>query len=218
MFPAKTALFAILFVGVLGCASTESARYYKLAPIPGSDSASLSESASQGVGIGVGPVKIPDYLDRQTIVTRSDQNKIKIAEFDRWAGSLNDDVPRVLSENLSNLLGTDRVFLYPWRGTVPIDYQIEVEIIQFDGELGKDVLLVARWAIFGGNDRKVLFIKKSSFTESTAAQGYGPMVAAQSRVLGRLSRDIAEAVKGLRKNDMAFMLNKIRRLNHGRDH
>ena len=205
MFPIKTALFGILFVVVAGCASTESSQYYNLTPIPGSDKESRAESAAQDVGIGVGPVKIPDYLDRQQIVTSSNQNKIKMAEFDRWAGSLKDDVPRVLSENLSNLLSTDRIFLYPWRGDVPIDYQIEVEIIRFDGELGRDVLLIARWAIFSGNNRKVLFIKKSSFTESTGAQGYGAMVAAQSRVLGRLSRDIAEAVKGLRKNNLAFL-------------
>jgi len=145
----------------------------------------------------VGPINIPDYLDRQPIVTTSRQHKVKLAEFDRWAGSLKDDFSRVLSENLSILLSTNRVCLFPWRGSVAIDYQVEVEVIQFDGELGGNVLLIARWAVFGGKDNKVFIMKKTSFTEPAGAQGYEAMVAAQSRALMHLSRDIAVAVKSV---------------------
>ena len=197
MLRIKTILFVLLLLLLAGCASTEPSRFYALTPMPGSDAGVLSETLAQDVTIGVGPVRIPDYLDRQQIVTSSRQHKRKLAEFDRWAGSLKDSFVLILSENLSALLATDRVFTYPWRGSLSIDYQIEVEVVQFDGELGGNASLIARWTIFDAKEKKVLLVKKSNITESAGAQGYEALVAAQSRTLGHLSRDIAAAVKSV---------------------
>lgn len=197
MLRTKTILFVLLLMLLAGCASTEPSRFYTLTPMPGSDAKILSETVAQDVSIGIGPVRIPGYLDRQQIVTTSRQHKVKLAEFDRWAGSLKDSFVLVLSENLSALLSTDHVFTFPWRGSLLIDYQIEVEIVQFDGELGGNASLIARWTIFDVKEKKVLLVKKSNLTESAGAQGYEALVAAQSRALGHLSRDIATAVKSI---------------------
>ena len=64
MVPIKTSLFGILLILLSGCASTESSRFYALTPMPGSEAKILTETVSQDVSIGVGPVRIPDYLDR----------------------------------------------------------------------------------------------------------------------------------------------------------
>jgi len=197
MLRIKTALVGILLVLMAGCASTEPSKFYTLTPMPGSDAGVLSETGTQNLCVGVGPITIPDYLDRQQIVTSSKQNEIKLSEFHRWAGSLSDNFARVLSENLSVQLSTDRVFLFPWRGPMPIDYQIGVEVIQFDGELGGNASLIARWGIFNVKEEKVVLIKKSSFSEAAGAQGYEALVAAQSRAIGLLSRDITVAVRSL---------------------
>ena len=69
----KTALFGVLFLLPAGCAGTESSRFYTLMPMPGSDAKIFSRAESQDVSIGVGPVRMPDYLDRQPIVTTSNQ-------------------------------------------------------------------------------------------------------------------------------------------------
>ncbi len=55
------------------------------------------------------------------------------------------------------------------------------------------------WIITPGSakEKKVLLVKKSNITESAGAQGYEALVAAQSRTLGHLSRDIATAVKSV---------------------
>ena len=74
---------------------------------------------SKGLTIGVGPIRFPDYLDRPGIVTRSSGNTIEIAEFDLWAGSLKDDFMRILAENLSILLGTEKMFFIRISGTFP---------------------------------------------------------------------------------------------------
>lgn len=194
----KTALFGILVMLLAGCASTEPSKFYTLSPMPG-PGAGGSETGVHGIAVGVGPISIPDYLDRQQIVTTSKQNKVELSEFNRWAGSLKDSIVRVLSENLSVLLSTDRVFLFPWRGALHVDYHIGVDVIQFDGELGGNATLIARWGIFSVKEKEMLLVKKSSITESAGDKGYDALVAAQSRALMHLSRDIAAGIKSFTK-------------------
>jgi uncharacterized lipoprotein YmbA len=166
-----------------------------LSPLGISEAETKPGAAGHGVAIGVGPIKLPEHLDRPQIVTRTSRNALELAEFDRWAGSLQDDFSRVLAENLSILLSTDRISVYPWRKSVPIEYRVVVDVTLFDGRLGESASLIARWTVFRGHDKKVLFMQTSRISEPAGAQGYGAMVAAQSRALGHLSREIAKAIK-----------------------
>ena len=200
MFPnrsSKTFLLGILVVFLAGCATTESSRFYTLTSMAASNDQTFSEDTARKLSIGVGPVQIPAYLDRQQIVTAGDKNRLHLSEFDRWAGSLRDDFTRVLSENLSLLLSTNHVFIFPWRGSTPIDYRIEVEVIRFDGVPDGDATLMARWTLFNGNENKVLAMKTVKFTEAVQSRGYEGLVAAESRTLTLLSRDIAVMIRCL---------------------
>lgn len=189
---------ALLLVVSGGCTTTtKPSRFYALSPVATSGAQPAAETAGHGVAIGVGPIKLPEHLDRPQIVTRSSSNQLQLAEFDRWAGPLEDDFSRILAENLSILLSTDRVSLYPWRRSVPIDYQVAVDVTRFDGGLGGNALLTARWTVFSGRDKKVLFMERSRISEPSRAQGYEAIVAAQSRALGQLSREIANAIKAI---------------------
>jgi hypothetical protein len=147
----------------------------------------------------VGPIKFSEYLDRTEIVTRSSSNKITFSDFDVWAGSLAEDFSRVLAENLSVLLSTESVIVYPGPRPSSVDYQIAVDVIRFDGPLGGDVSLTARWAILQGKDKKLVSVRKSTIIEPSGARGYEAMVAADSRALEKLSREIAEAIRTLQK-------------------
>ena len=178
-----------------GCASTKPARFYTLSSvaIPGTEN--RTEPGGEGIAIGIGPIKLPEHLDRPQIVTRTSRNELQLAEFDRWAGSLADDFSRVLAENLSILLSTHRVSMYPWRRSVPIEYQVVVDVNRFDGTLGENAWLSARWSVLDGKSKKVLAMHKSLMNEPSGKPSYKEMVAAQSRALAQLSREIADAIK-----------------------
>jgi uncharacterized lipoprotein YmbA len=75
----------------------------------------------------------------------------------------------------------------------PIDYEVRVEVSRFEGSLGKDCSLAARWSIFRRGDKRTTS-GKSSHTEP-AGESYTTLVAAQSRLLAALSRDIVAALK-----------------------
>ena len=73
--------------------------------------------------------------------------------------------------------------------------QIGVEVVQFDGTLGGDVILNANWGLFGERGKRLLVAKRSSFMEPTGAPTYEAFVAAQSRTVAALSREIAESIR-----------------------
>jgi uncharacterized lipoprotein YmbA len=188
------ALSLMIFAGCRG--TSENARFYKLSAILSSDEA--TQPAGQGVAIGIGPIKFPDHLDRPEIVTRTSRNALEIGDFDRWAGSLREDFSRVLTENLSILLSTDFVFVFPWGKTIPIEYQVKVEVSRFDGELGKSATLIARWTVFESGEKKELkAIRRSSITKPAEGKSYEAMVAALSSTVEQLSQEIAETIKTL---------------------
>ena len=54
-------------------------------------------------------------------------------------------------------------------------------------------MLEARWRILGP-DGKELALRRSALTETTGRSGYPALVAAMSRALGALSREIAAVV------------------------
>jgi uncharacterized lipoprotein YmbA len=147
--------------------------------------------------IMVGPVRLPLYLDRGDIVTRNSQNKVEIADFAQWAGPLRENLPRVLAENLAVLLNTDRVGVFPGERARVFDYNVSVYVTRFDGMLGEKAQLRARWVILDKNRKKMLFEKHTVLSQPTGNDGMEALIAAQSRTLADLSRDIAEAIKEL---------------------
>jgi uncharacterized lipoprotein YmbA len=192
-------LFGFVLLFVLGCASSPPTRFYTLSSLQEGGKDLKESSSGQDLVIGVGPIKFPEYLDRQEIVTRSSSNKITLSDFDLWAGSFAEDFSRVLAENLSVLLSTEGVILYPRLRPGLAKHQILVDVIRFDGSPGGDISLIVRWAILEGKERKVASMRKSTITETSGGKGYEAVVEAHSRALEKLSREIADAIKTLAK-------------------
>jgi uncharacterized lipoprotein YmbA len=133
-------------------------------------------------------------------VTRAGENQLELAEFDRWAEPLQNNLSRVLVLNLSTLLSTDRVALHPWNRSTPMDYQVIVDVGRFEAGTAGATSLLARWSIVDAADRKILRVRKSSFSEPIADGGYEATVASMSRAVAALSREIAGAIRDLSAN------------------
>jgi hypothetical protein len=184
------------------CATGTSApsRFYVLAPLEAPEAEPQLAPGERCLAIGIGPVEIPAYLDRPQIVTRLSNNELNLAEFDKWAEPLRDNLIRVLAENISSLLCTEPITIFPWKSHTRIDYQVAIDIIKLDGELGGKSSMTARWSIVEGEDKNLLWIKRSSYSKSVDGSGYTAFVAAQSRLVDALSREIAETIRALPKN------------------
>lgn len=185
-----------------GCfARSQPTKFYLLQSTLGLQAGEV-RSASGEMKIGIGPIVLPEYLDRPQIVTRIGENEHQIDEFNQWAESLTFSIARVLGENLAILLSTDNLFLFPWRGSTQLDYQVKVGIIRFGGTPGGTAVLDVLWTIYKGNDAKELIdMKKSRFNLSMGGEGYESLVTAQNKMLEDFSREIAGVITALPKED-----------------
>jgi uncharacterized lipoprotein YmbA len=190
----------LLVVLLAGCASSPSSKFYQLTPLQNRTSIAPDACPEQNQLIAIGPVRIPDYLDRPQIVTRAGKNELKLSEFDRWAGSLESDVTQVLVEDISSLLAADRFSAVRWtpypESQVPASYRVEVLVDRFEGALGDSVLLKAQWVVFAQNGR-LLLKREAMITAQVGGTSYDALVAAMSSALERLSQDIAGGIRSV---------------------
>ena len=191
----KTAIFLLALFVLAGCATSPQSRFYHLSPMDKTAAAQAITKSAQPT-ISIGPVTIPDSLDRSQIVTLTGNNEMKLAEFDRWAGNLNDEIVRTLTQNLELLMPGAKVISYEMGRRVLPDYQVSMDILQFDGVRSKSVRLKANWAVTG-RDRKVLLLNTADISEPVKGGSYNEMVAALSRAMAGLSSQIASALSNL---------------------
>ena len=185
------ALLGACLLGLSGCASSPPTRFYVFPSLSGAETA--PPSAPHDLTLGVGPVTLHPYLDRLQIVTRASHARLILGEFDQWAAPLQDTITRALAENLSLLIPTDRVLLHPWSRTAEPDYQVQVEVTQFDAGPNGEVILAGRWRILSP-DGKELVTRKARLTAAAGRQDYEATVIAMGYTLKALSQDIAAAL------------------------
>ncbi|HMK69075.1 MAG TPA: PqiC family protein [Stellaceae bacterium] len=158
-----------------------------------------------GLALGIGPITLPKYIDRPQVVSRIAANSLDQSAFEQWGGDLNDNITRVLADNLGSLLATDRVSLYPWKGAAPIDYQVTMDVTRFEQDADGNVVLDTFWSITSPGKDKALTMRRNIYSQpapSAAGGGrdaYDAMVAAMNADLLALSRDIASALTSLGK-------------------
>jgi uncharacterized lipoprotein YmbA len=190
MRPTIPMLASCLCLTILaGCGVTQPARYYILTPVEDSGA-----KAVPGPTLGIGPVDFPAYLDRPEIAHRSGHNQLYFADSDRWAEPLKTTFSRTLAENLSVMLPTDRISLYPWARSTRIDYQVSIEVTRFDADASGTVILMASWEISRPDDGGAVSRHKRSYTEAAGGMLYPAIVAAQSRAVGQLAQDIVTTI------------------------
>ncbi len=187
---AVTTLYLCLIL-LAGCARSQPSRFYVLHSITGPAPVMQGEPVSQPGVVGIMPVQVPEYLDRPQIVTRTNTNELRFAEFHRWGEPLDKNIARVLMENLSNMMPSARIALFPWPKAMKMRYELAVEVIQLEGLPGGTVSLTARWSIFGENNTKVMAMKKSTFSRPADSRSYETLISAENEMLADLCREIA---------------------------
>jgi hypothetical protein len=190
------AAFGLLTI-VAACRSGVPVKYYTLRAeaVEKLEKAPAADSGPQVVSIG--PLTLPEYAHWPQIVTFADDNRLERAEFHRWAGSLREELLRVLAENVSVLLDNPQVVVYPGEAPRPPDCRVILDVRQIEGRLGQSVKLRVLWWASAA-DRSFKQVGRVSQIEAPAAgPGYEALAAAHSQALLRLSRDIAGAIVSL---------------------
>jgi len=182
-------LIGALGLVVSGCSSSQDNFYLLTA-----DGRPAGTGADASKVIGLGPVSLPDYIDRAELVFQSDANRFQVPPDQRWAGDLRENISDVLAINLGRRLSGSRVQEYPWDSISGLSYSVPVTIRQFHAVSGGDAILDVRWEIREGSNGEVLSRGSRLFTEGLSEDGYDGVVAAESRLLAQLAEAIAAAM------------------------
>ncbi len=181
----------VLLVILSGCAS---------APIDGPSYYLLDAQAERANAIeltqfkvGLGPVELPTYLERDGILTFSNNNQLNYSENHRWAEPLQESVLEVLRENFTRLLPKQQFILFPWRQLDKPRYQVEINITQFALQADDAVVLAAVWMLHN-DDGEQIVVENSQLSLPVASLDYADVVNAQSHLLSKLSVQIARAL------------------------
>jgi hypothetical protein len=189
---------------LVGCLARGPARptdFYVLNSLYSSEAEAAVIANLKDIAIAVGPIRLPQLLDRPQMVTRTNPNKIQIVEFAQWAEPLRVNFARVLAENLTILLDSEQIIIFPFLKETLFDYQVTVEVTRFDGNFFEGAQMRASWTIWGSKRRQILLKKYSRFNEPVSGKDIEGLVAAKSRIIADLGKEIAEAIKGLTENN-----------------
>jgi len=188
----------ICWLPLVGCLGGPSGptNFYMLSSLSPTQAKTAAASAEGRIRIGLATVVIPEYLNRNEIVFNLDNTVYQLAEFNQWAEPLNENLTRVLAENLTNLLREDSIDVFlASDSSIPADYRLEVDVLRLDGNLGGQVALVSQWALLETEEGGLILMRRSEYQELAADQTVKELVLAQSRMIEKLSRDIAALIK-----------------------
>jgi uncharacterized protein len=187
--PLSLCAAALLGLALAGCLGASTPiQYYTLTSLP--RPLGLADGGT-GAIVTVLPVALPASIDRPQIVTRTAENQLSLSEYNRWGGSLKEDIGRTLVQNLNVLLAGKPVSILPETLAAEPRYYIAVTVNRLDGRLGEAVWLNAGWTLRDQQAKRTLAIRSFVAEERAAGPGFADTVAAQSRLVEALSREIA---------------------------
>ena len=195
-----------LFILLLGGCSSPKSSYYTLssAPIP------QTMSGGRELRVMVGPISLPDSVDQPQLVIQDGKNEITVYEYHRWAGSLKNEVGRVVAANLSRELGISNIWSFSQSTQTNFDYQILLNVQTMESKPSDSVVLDVLWTIKPSVSKSLTANKtagpkspseaqvkalmgRSLVREPVTAAGVDALVAAQSRAFAKVSTEIAKS-------------------------
>ena len=178
----------LLALALAGCGGAPKDNYFMLTAPP-----APTTSAANAVSLFVGPVLVPEGVDRAPMVIRVGPNQVDVRDDQRWAEPLKHAIPRVVSENLMRELGTTRVSWSRLGAGQPVDYKVAIDLQRFDSSLEQGAAIDAAWTVTPA--KGAARSGRSSIQEPAATRDPSGIAAAHSRALERLAKEIASAVK-----------------------
>lgn len=183
-----------LVLCLVGCGSSPINHYYRLTP------ASAAIGTAQHPAIGVGPIDIPEFLNRNSLVYSGGDNQLQVIGNERWAEPLGDGVQRVVGLNLAQLLNSDNLSYFPWNPRRAPDYGISVSVLNLDAVAG-EAILVADWLVYRPADGTTVAKRISRMNKPLSGEilTASELPAAYSGLFYQLSKTIAEVIRADRQ-------------------
>ena len=181
-----------LLTAIAGCGSVLRENFYTLSAVAAPEHAGTANSVPD-VAVIVDAATVPELVDRPQFVVSVGESRVSILEQQRWAEPLKTQISRTVAMNLARLLGTTRVSMQPQAGGGDADYRVTLDVQRFESRPGDAVVIEILWTVRRVAPPEVKS-GRSAVREKIGTEGYDALVAAHSRALATISRDIAAAI------------------------
>ncbi|SJZ32702.1 hypothetical protein SAMN02745119_00003 [Trichlorobacter thiogenes] len=178
-----------------GCGRSPQTTFYTLTPLVAEATTPRGASPS----IAIASVTLPELVDRPQLVVPDAGTRVAILETQRWAEPLKSALPRLLAENISRLMNSDRVSAYPQHAANSAEYRLFVDIQRFE-QAGNAVVVDALWEIRSAKGAKPV-TGRSKLVEPVAAADYEAVVAGYSRAVATLSKEVVQSLRSLQTKE-----------------
>ena len=186
----------VLTLVLSGCMRNSGpAQFYMLNADSGIADTVRVPAASQGAVIGLGPIRIPEYLNRPQMIVAISDNEYRLFEDHRWAERLDQNISLALFKALPRQIGTDRIVRFPWSQRQVIDYQVGIDILEFNVDANGQSRLIAQWFI--KRKDKPTIDRRSDYLFPASTTDQAVMVKAQSQCLTKLGQEISATLRQL---------------------
>lgn len=188
------AVLAALLLSLTAClGSTPPSHFYLLEPVDQAERSRPVSEATRNLIIALAPIRIPKYVNRPQIVTAIGKNAYKLNELNRWAEALDDNIARVLAQDLTVLVPAEVVTLNGSSRSKQAAFRVHVNILEFHVDPRGQAGLTAQWNVSRGEQQVV--VRQVAYHVPASTTDYRVMVEALNQCLNRLSRDIASALR-----------------------
>jgi len=169
------------------CSTSPPSRFYTL-------SMETPSSAAQFPGsVSVGPVTVPQVVNRPQFVVDAGGNRVVVLEQRRWAAPLDDVIAEATAQYLGRDLGGARVTVFAQTASSSAQFDVALDVQRFEMIEGSAAVLDVVWTIKRRGASAPPVVGHSSMREPVAAADdpYEALAAAQARALVAVSREIA---------------------------
>jgi uncharacterized lipoprotein YmbA len=145
----------------------------------------------------VGPVTIPEAVDRPQLVVRHNTVRLVALEQERWAEPLREAIPRVLSEVIGSKLPTASVTRFAAApATTRWDVRVLVNVTRFEAIAGERVIIETHWWLQLTDDKTLTEGNSvARVTVQGGPQDYDAIVAAEAAGLADIGAELARVIE-----------------------
>lgn len=203
---AAIAVAAGIASSIAGCGSSSPPQLYLLSSqarppqiatprqsIDGPRRTSAGLQAADPVSAGI-EVFVPEYLDSDKIIVRTDANQVKALDNAQWAENLSVTAARTLAADLGTLRPADDIIPMPSRIDRPVDYRISVDLSKFESDTNGTANIVGRWVIADTRNSRERASARFAFSAPIDTQSNQSVADGMSNNLLAVSMQIANSL------------------------
>jgi uncharacterized lipoprotein YmbA len=189
--------WAALLALLAACASAPKERFYTL-----TDAAAVATLPSQDYAVVVGPVFVPEAVDRPQFVLRMAGSEVRIADQARWAEPLRQAIGRAMAANIARKTNNARVSSQAQGSTGEADFRVIIDVQRFDSAPGEAATLEVIWTVrrLAGGEQETARVR---IDEPVSGADYEALVAAHARAIARVSDGIVSAIRASQQRGVA---------------